>query len=299
MLIFKKVADLQAFISQKKANGASIGFIPTMGALHSGHVSLVEKALEEEQLTVVSIFVNPTQFNDPEDLKKYPRPFSKDAQKLIKAGTSVLFHPDVEEVYPPGLETQVNLDFGRLTRVMEGNFRPGHFEGMANVVSRLLDIVRPDSLFMGQKDFQQLTIVKDMIRQQGRRIRLVACPIIREKNGLARSSRNERLSEEAREKASIINKTLEWTSENHLQTPINELQREALEKMEVGPFKPEYFSIVDGYTLEEVQDPQKHETIVACTAVWVEDVRLIDNRILKGKEILRGKIQENLQSVES
>lgn len=288
MLIFKKVADLNHFLSRLREKGKVIGFVPTMGALHTGHISLIERAQKEVDHCVVSIFVNPTQFNDPSDLDKYPRPFSSDVNKLAAAGTSILFHPANEEIYPPGLDTEVKLEFGELTQVMEGVFRPGHFEGMANVVSRLLDIVEPDILFMGLKDFQQLSIVRSMIQQQNRKLKLVGCPIIRETDGLAMSSRNARLKPEMRAIAPQIHQSLIWVSKQIGKMPPKEIEEKALMKLEKAGLRPEYISLVDGQSLSAVSEPEAHQSVIVCAAVWAGNVRLIDNLILKGEQIIQG-----------
>jgi len=288
MLIFKKVVDLKKFLDSQRSQGQTIGFIPTMGALHAGHISLIKKAQESVDITVVSIFVNPTQFNDQNDLKKYPKPFAEDVNKLVTQGTSILFHPEAQEVYPPGLDTQVNIDFGHLIEVMEGEFRPGHFDGMANVVSRLLDIVGPEALFMGLKDFQQLSIVRYMIQSQQRNIRLVGCPIIREADGLAMSSRNRRLEPAIRAIAPKIHQCLVWATDQLDKTPPRQLEAELMEKLSIPPLRPEYCRLVDGESLQSVADPANHNSIIVCAAVWAGEVRLIDNWILKGKAIIEG-----------
>lgn len=288
MLIFQKVAELQQFLTKSQQSGKTVGFVPTMGALHDGHLSLISKANESCDISVASIFVNPTQFNDSKDLDKYPRPYAKDVRKLINAGNKVLFHPKAEEVYPEGLDTQIKVKFGKLTSYMEGRFRPGHFEGMANVVSRLLDIVGPNRLFMGQKDFQQLSIVRSMIEQQKRDTELIACPIIREESGLAMSSRNERLDPELRLKAANLFKTLQWSAKQLGLMDIEEIEQKALDMLTQPGFKPEYFEIVDGKDLSKVENAADHDSIVACLAVWAGEVRLIDNHILKGERLVMG-----------
>jgi len=281
MLIFKKVADLRQWLSNQNI---PIGFAPTMGALHEGHLELVRMAKRDGCLAVASIFVNPTQFNDPRDLEKYPRTAEKDAALLISADCDVLFIPPVVEVYPPGENLTIELDFKQLDKVMEGEFRPGHFKGMATVVNRLLDIVRPDRLYMGQKDFQQLSIVRDMIRQLALPVELVMCPTVREPDGLAMSSRNVRLSPDMRAAAPIIHQTLQWAKvalEND--RPVAEIQAEAMKKLSQAGLKPEYFEIVDGVTLESIRPKDSHgfsAPIVACTAVFAGEVRLIDNLML-------------------
>ena len=282
MFLFKQVKDIQKYLERIKQQGGTIGFVPTMGALHEGHISLIRQSKKQNSCTVCSIFINPTQFNDAADLDKYPRTTSADIDLLTQAGTDVLFLPPVEEIYPDDLDTSLKLDFGQLDRVMEGFFRPGHFEGMAQVVNRLLDIVRPHQLFMGQKDFQQLTIVRNMLEQLGSSIELVMCPIIRESDGLAMSSRNRRLSKTHRKEAGILNQTLRKTHEMMGTHTPEEIKETVLKDLGVlVGFKPEYFEIVDGHTLLPITNFEDTEMIVACTAVWVGDVRLIDNMILK------------------
>jgi len=287
MLIFKHVADLQSFLAEKRENKKSIGFVPTMGALHNGHISLVERAKEQVDVVVTSIFVNPTQFDDTKDLEKYPRTTASDIELLTEAACDILFLPDVSEVYPEGLDTSIDLDFGTMDDVMEGEFRPGHFDGMAQVVHRLLDIVKPDKLFMGQKDFQQMSIVMKMLDLLKLPIKLIGCPIIREPQGLAMSSRNRRLSPDTRMAAGIIIETLRWLKANLNQIEdIKALKAEAIKKLSVPPFKAEYVEISDGFTLLPVNDLSAHKFVVVFTAVWVENVRLIDNLVLKGENFL-------------
>ncbi|MBC7777337.1 MAG: pantoate--beta-alanine ligase [Phycisphaerae bacterium] len=279
MLIFKKVADLRQWHTSQTT---PIGFAPTMGALHAGHLELVRMAKRDGCLAVASIFVNPTQFNDPRDLEKYPRTTEKDTALLLSAECDVLFIPPVEEVYPPGKELTIELDFKQLDKVMEGEFRPGHFKGMATVVNRLLDIVRPKRLYMGQKDFQQLSIVRDMIRQLKLSVELVMCPTMREPDGLAMSSRNMRLTPEMRAVAPMIHQTLQWARiELGKNRPAAKIQTEALQKLSASGLRPEYFEIVDGETLLNVQHSSDSEFIVACTAAFAGEVRLIDNLVLK------------------
>ena len=229
-------------------------------------------------MVVCSIFVNPTQFNNKKDLNKYPRNVDKDAKMLRKAGCDLLFVPSEKEIYPKGLDTTVHVNFNGLDKMMEGEFRPGHFAGVAQVVKRLLDIVGPDYLFMGQKDFQQFTIVGQMLKELKIKTELVVCPILREENGLAMSSRNERLSKDARARAAIIYKTLLWAFRNRRKHPVKALEKMAMEKLSISNFTPEYFSIVDVKTLKPVKQIGETGKAVACVAVWADDVRLIDNR---------------------
>jgi pantoate--beta-alanine ligase len=281
MLIFKTVADLQSWLRSKRRERASIGFVPTMGALHDGHISLVRLAKRSGDTVVASIFVNPTQFNDPADLEKYPRTPGRDLEMLLRANCNAVFMPSVEEVYPPGLDLRVRIDLDQLDRVMEGAFRPGHFEGMMTVVKRLLDIVQPDHLYMGQKDFQQLTIVANMIWQLGLDVQLIMVHTIRERDGLAMSSRNARLSSAERRLAPVIFKTLEWARDQAYLQPLQQVAAAALDQLAAAGFRPEYFEIVDGHTLLPVDDLSDADTVVACVAAWLGNVRLIDNLVIK------------------
>lgn len=281
MLVFKQVAGLQAWLDTERRDGKTIGFAPTMGALHQGHLSLVEIAKSECDRAVVSIFVNPTQFNDPADLEKYPRMPGQDIALLLGAGCDALFMPPVDEVYPPGLDLRLQLDFGVLDQVMEGKFRPGHFGGMAMVVKRLLDIVQPHRLYMGQKDFQQLTIVRDMLRQIGSGIELVRCPTTREADGLAMSSRNLRLSPGMRAAAPVIYQSMLAAKAALPDKPASTVQARGLETLRTAGLDPEYFDLVDGHTLLPVDQYDDSDFIVVCVAAWAGDVRLIDNLVIK------------------
>lgn len=281
MHIFQKVEDLQSHLSKVRKKGLQVGFVPTMGALHQGHLSLIKRAQEGSQYTVCSIFVNPTQFNNASDLEKYPRTTGADIQLLNEVSTDVLFLPTVKEVYPPGLDTSLSLNFADLDQVMEGAFRPGHFEGMAQVVNRLLEIVQPQQLYMGQKDFQQFSIVQSMLDQLNSDIELVMCPIIREEDGLAMSSRNRRLTPEHREKAVLLSQTLRKAEQMFQSEPARAVEKWAMAQFNQPGFKAEYFSIVDGRTLQPVDKTTDSDFIVACTAVWLGEIRLIDNIIIK------------------
>jgi pantoate--beta-alanine ligase len=282
MLIFKKVTDLQHYLTKVRQKGQTIGFAPTMGALHRGHASLVERANKGSNISVVSIFVNPTQFNDPKDLVKYPRTPERDIELLIDSGCDILFMPDIEEIYPNGTTPSVKFNFGKLDKVLEGVFRPGHFDGMAQVVHRLLDIIKPNKLYMGQKDFQQFAIVESLIKQMKLNSELHMCPILREEDGLAMSSRNVRLSPEDRQKATLINKVLKEASDMVGEYSPSEIQKISVNKLRAEPrFRLEYFEIVDGRTLLPIHLFEDTDYAVALTAVFIGDVRLIDNMILK------------------
>ena len=284
MYLFKKVNDLQKYLDKLRIEGNKIGLIPTMGALHKGHLSLIKRAKIDNDVTVCSIFVNPTQFNETEDLIKYPRTAAEDIELLTSYDNDVLFMPPVNEVYPDGLTTKLNLEFGQLARLMEGEFRPGHFDGMAQVVNRLADIVQPDNMYFGQKDFQQYAIVRDMLIQLKSPVKAIMCPIIREPDGVALSSRNVRLRPEDRQRATIIHQTL-LKAKSLIKESRPEIVKElSLNQLAIKDFKPEYFEIVDGRSLLPITDFDDSDYIVACTAVWAGEVRLIDNMILKHQE---------------
>lgn len=281
MRVYKSALDISAYVQKRKAEKHTVGFAPTMGALHAGHVSLIAQSRKKCSRTISSIFVNPTQFNDASDLKKYPKTLEKDRAMLSKAKCNALFYPTVKEVYPKKLDTSINVDFGELVNVLEGEFRPGHFAGVAQVVNRLLDIVQPDMIFMGQKDFQQFTIIQHMIDALQIPTQLVVCPIIREKDGLAMSSRNVRLEPHFREHAPVIYKTLKAAKKESKNSTPGKIQKQAMKTLSKNDFKPEYFRIVDGHTLRPIRSFATAKYVVACTAVWAGDVRLIDNMILK------------------
>ena len=282
MLLFKRVSDLQKYLNSLKNKGLHIGFVPTMGALHRGHISLIDRSRNECDVTVASIFVNPTQFNNVTDLEKYPRTVEKDIEMLAESGCEILFMPDVSAVYPEGMAPSVKFNFGKLDRVLEGIFRPGHFEGMAQVVHRLLEITHPNRLYMGQKDFQQAAIVGRMLELMKSETELVSCPIQREPDGLAMSSRNARIAPEVRSKVALIYQILAEAAERVGEYNPADIQRLALTKLKTEPhFKVEYFEIVDGRTLLPIQLFEDTDYAVALVAVWVGEVRLIDNMILK------------------
>lgn len=284
MLLFKKVSDFQAWLKAQRTEGRSIGFVPTMGALHPGHLDLVHQANQAGDVAVVSIFVNPTQFNDLKDLEKYPRLPGQDLRALALAGCAAVWMPPVVEVYPPGQDLSVRLDFGALDKVMEGQFRPGHFTGMAMVVNRLLDVVQPHHLYMGQKDFQQMSIVRDMLRQQRSNVKLVACPTIRESDGLAMSSRNLRLTPDMRAAAPAIYQTLQAAKTRFAAAePASAVSAWAMQQLTAAGLRPEYVNIVDARTLLPVEHISDAAHIVVCAAAWAGEIRLIDNLMLKGE----------------
>jgi pantoate--beta-alanine ligase len=282
MKVLAHIHQLHDQLSELKSLNpvARIGFVPTMGALHQGHLQLILKAKENCEIIVCSIFVNPTQFNDPKDLEKYPRPLAKDIQLLTSTEVRVLFLPSDVEIYPPGLDLAVRVDLSYLTEVMEGPTRPGHFDGVITVVKRLLDIVQPEYLIMGQKDYQQQAIIGAMIKQLQIPTRLVTHPTLRDKDGLALSSRNVRIDPNLRPSANILYLTLQKAKllmSNHAPDQVSNICSSLIEQQ---GFKIEYFSIVDGFTLQPVFEWDDHQKIVACVAAWLGDVRLIDNEIL-------------------
>lgn len=281
MLLFKQVDFMQAWLSKQAAAGKRIGFVPTMGALHEGHLALVRQSRTENDQTVVSIFVNPTQFNQPEDLKAYPRLPGPDILALSREGVDVLFLPDQEAVYPPGLDTRLHIDLQGLDRPMEGQFRPGHFAGVAQVVHRLLAIVRPHRLYMGQKDYQQAAIIRHLLNHTDHMAQLRVHPTVREKDGLAMSSRNLRLAPDLRQRAVLLYQTLLWVKKAYQSgQPVADIEANAMQRLQQPDFRPEYVKIVDGVTLQGVRQPGDHTIVVCCLACWAGSVRLIDNLIL-------------------
>ncbi len=276
--VFKKRADLRRFLRSGSNPSGEIGFVPAMGALHEGHLDLVRRSLARSATTVVSIFVNPTQFNQAQDLEKYPRQAEKDIDLLSSLGDLVVFLPELEEVYPPDEDLRVPLDLGSLGKVMEGKFRPGHFEGVAQVVKRLLDIVEPRRLFMGQKDLQQIRVVDRLIKSYSIPVDLVACPTIREPGGLAMSSRNQRLSDDEKQRASLIFQTLSQAKDRYLEgVPPSEVMEDGFQSLKKAGFRVEYFELVEAESLARLQDDDPKVDFAVCTAAGLGAVRLIDN----------------------
>ncbi|MFZ1704929.1 MAG: pantoate--beta-alanine ligase [Saprospiraceae bacterium] len=280
MLVFTKVVEIKSYVEACRQTSKSIGFVPTMGALHAGHLDLMKKSRKENQKTICSIFVNPTQFNDKKDLDKYPKTLAADCLLLEKVGVDVVFAPGVEDIYPKNTNIPIP-DLGGLDEVMEGFFRPGHFKGMAQVVFRFLDILKPDSLYMGQKDFQQFTIVQYVLHHLKSSVKLVVCKTKREKNGLAMSSRNQRLSLEMKEKAGLIYRTMLSVKKKYGKDSIESLLTYAQKRLTTDFFTMEYIMIVDGHSLKPITAYHKGQYAVICVALWAEGVRLIDNMILE------------------
>lgn len=278
MKTFDKVKELQEELAQYQPS--EIGFVPTMGALHAGHRSLVEKARRECKIVVVSVFVNPTQFNDKTDLKNYPRTPEADLAILEEAGADIVLMPTVEEIYPEPDTRQ--FDFGLIDKVMEGATRPGHFNGVAQVVSRLFDIVKPGKAYFGEKDFQQIAVIKAMVKQLGLVLEIVECPIIRDIDGLALSSRNLLLTAEHRAAAPEIYATLKQCADKAQQMTPQQLTEWVISEVEKsGLLKVIYFQAVDSLSMQEVASWQESEHIQGCIAVQAGAIRLIDNVKIK------------------
>ena len=282
MKVIHTIKDLQAELTVLRAQGKKVGLVPTMGALHVGHASLVKRSVSENGVTVVSVFVNPTQFNDKNDLAKYPRTLDADCRLLEDCGVAFAFAPSVEEMYPQP-DTR-EFSYAPLDTVMEGAFRPGHFNGVCQIVSKLFDAVQPDRAYFGEKDFQQLAIIREMVRQMDYKLEIVGCPIVREEDGLALSSRNKRLSAQERENALNISQTLFKSRTFATSHTVSETQKMVEEAIEAAPgLRLEYFEIVDGNTLQKVSSWEDSQYVVGCITVFCGEVRLIDN--IKYKEI--------------
>lgn len=274
------MSEVQSFVREQRDRGASIGLVPTMGALHAGHISLVEKAVAENGAVVVSVFVNPTQFNNPEDLATYPRKEEDDFKMLAEAGTSAVFAPSVDEVYPGGIDAQPKheFDLGMAAEVMEGKYRPGHFQGVAQIVSKLFRIVMPDRAYFGEKDFQQIAVIRNMVKTEGIKVDIIACPIKRGEDGLALSSRNALLTEEQRKIAPEIHKTLKYSVEYSRDHSVRATHDTVVEHLDSIPgLQVEYFEIVDARTLASIDEWEESPWIVGCITVYCGKVRLIDN----------------------
>jgi len=277
MKIIRSIKELHAVIESLKNTQKTLGFVPTMGALHDGHKSLVEQSVAENDFTIVSIFVNPTQFNNPSDLEKYPRNLEKDVDLLQKVGCDYIFAPESKDIYQEDeLNNRFEFDFGGLDSVMEGRFRPGHFNGVVQIVSKLFQLVKPDKAYFGEKDFQQLSIIHRMVDIMKMDVQIVDCQIIREESGLAMSSRNERLSPEQRKNAVQISKVL-FESRNFVpRLKPSEIVNWVTEQINKVPgLDVEYYEIVDVKSLQTVNSWEK--PTVGCIAVFCGEVRLIDN----------------------
>ena len=282
MKVVNTIIELKSILDAYREKGMSIGFVPTMGALHNGHASLVERSVSENDITVVSVFVNPTQFNDKNDLKNYPRTLDADCALLERVGAAVVFAPTVEEMYPT--EDTRQFSFEPLDTVMEGACRPGHFNGVAQIVSKLFYADEPHKAYFGEKDFQQLAIIREMVRRLAFNIEIVGCPIVREEDGLAMSSRNTLLSDDERERALTISSAL-FASADFAKVNTLAATKAFVEDMidDTDGLELEYFQIVDGNTLQQIEEWGDSDYVVGCIALFCGNVRLIDN--IKYKEV--------------
>jgi pantoate--beta-alanine ligase len=284
MILFKKTSDLRQYLDQQKREGLEVGFVPTMGALHSGHISLIKASKNVSDITVCSIFVNPTQFNDPGDFEKYPSTIEKDIFFLEKNKADVLFYPSVDEIYTHGAKNLEHYDLGYLETILEGEYRPGHFQGVCQVMSRLLKIVEPQHLFMGQKDYQQCMVVKKLIEMIKLKIIFHTCPTTREPDGLAMSSRNVRLNTEERKNAVAIFEALTYLKKNIANDNFDDLIAQAKNILQNNNFKIDYIEIADAETLQLKKSYNSNEKLVALAAAFQGQVRLIDNMLLNNEQ---------------
>jgi pantoate--beta-alanine ligase len=278
MIVFKHIAKLQAHLQQQ---GTNIGFVPTMGALHAGHISLISRAKQDGGLVVCSIFVNPTQFNDPADFEKYPSSLPQDMEMLAEAGCDVLFAPSVAEMYPGGAAATISYDFGYVETLLEGAHRPGHFKGVGQVVARLLDIVKPHTMYLGQKDYQQCMVLTQLVTMPGVHPAKVAIvPTLREADGLAMSSRNRRLTEPQRVIAALIYQCLVSIQAKKDSGNFTVVQKECNDILKAKGFEPDYIAIADAETLAPLENYDATRPMVALIAAKIGEIRLIDNMVL-------------------
>lgn len=274
MRIFKEKKEINSFLSDIKKAGNTLGCVPTMGALHSGHLELVKRSVCENNFTVVSIFVNPTQFNNKEDLDRYPRTLQKDIDMLSAAGCSVVFVPEISEMYET--DTLLHMDFGVLDKILEGEFRPGHFNGVATIVDKLFSVLIPDKAYFGEKDFQQLCIVTKLAEALHKTVEIVPCPIVRESDGLAMSSRNVLLEDQYRKNAGNIYNQLKWAKSMKNILPAIEIKSKVKEELN-KQFRVEYFEIVNPKNFLSVENFTDSDDSIALVALFAGKVRLIDN----------------------
>ena len=280
MIIFKKVSAISLYLKSLKLKGKGIGFVPTMGALHIGHLSLIEASKQKGNVTIASIFVNPTQFNDKKDFELYPITTEKDIAMLANAGCDILFIPSVDEMYPFDHRAEY-YELGALETILEGKFRNGHFQGVCQIVHRLLSIVEPNQLFLGQKDFQQCMVVSKMIQLKKLEVSLIICPTLREASGLAFSSRNMRLTSEAKQKATAIYQSMVFAKDNVGVIQTSTIENHIIDKLTQSGFSAiDYVSICEADTLLPLKTVEASKSIVILIAAFLDNVRLIDNLIL-------------------
>ena len=280
MIIFKKRIDISNYIVNYKKTSGKIGFIPTMGALHKGHISLIEASKKTDTLTICSIFVNPTQFNNKADFEKYPVTIEKDIDLLEKAGCNVLFLPSVEEIYPADSSTTLPYELGFIETVLDAKYRPGHFQGVCNVVQRLLDIVQPNTIYLGQKDYQQCMVIKKLTELIQSPTQIIICPTLRESDGLAMSSRNMRLTSVERMKAVKISEVLLFIKQEIKPGNLQDLKQRCINYLTNEGYNVDYVEIADATNLTLLQNWDGKTKLVALVAAFLNEVRLIDNRIV-------------------
>ncbi len=280
MIIFKKKIDISNYIVNYKKTSGKIGFIPTMGALHKGHISLIEASKRTDTLTICSIFVNPTQFNNTADFEKYPVTIEKDIDFLEKAGCNVLFLPSVEEIYPADSSTTLPYELGFIETVLDGKYRTGHFQGVCNVVQRLLDIVQPNTIYLGQKDYQQCMVIRKLTELIQSPTQIIICPTLRESDGLAMSSRNMRLTSVERIKAVKISEVLLFIKQEIKPGNLQDLKQRCINYLTNEGYNVDYVEIADATNLTLLQNWDGKTKLVALVAAFLNEVRLIDNRIV-------------------
>ncbi len=281
MIIFKLSKDLRSHINNAKTQGLSIGFVPTMGALHKGHLSLIVQSKKDTDITICSIFVNSVQFNNLEDFEKYPSSIENDILLLEEAGCDILFIPSEDEIYPDALSKNKHYNIGYLENILEGEFRPGHFQGVCLVVERLLNIIESNYLFLGQKDYQQCLVIKNLVKQMDKKIKVIICRILREKNGLAMSSRNLRLNEEQKEIAASLYKTLISIKKKLPLKDFIKLKKNAIIKLEKKGFRVDYLELAESKNPTIINDNDKPKSVIILIAAFLNNVRLIDNILIK------------------
>lgn len=280
MILFKHSGDLESYLGKLRSAGLQIGFAPTMGALHPGHISLIERSKRETDVTVCSVYVNPVQFNNKDDFKAYPVNLEADILLLEQNGCDILFHPDEKDIYPDEESKNKHFAIGRLANIFEGKFRPGHFQGVCLVVEKLLDIVNPTHLFLGQKDYQQTLVIKKLVSLLHKNIRIIVCPTLRGESGLAMSSRNLRLSASGKELASELHKSLVYINDKIFFSDIVGLKKEVIANLESKGFKVDYLETATTGELEPVQSVEPKSSYIIVVAAYLGDVRLIDNLII-------------------
>lgn len=279
MILVKTIGELNKILQRYRSKGQDTGFVPTMGALHPGHISLISESRKNNPVTVCSIFVNPTQFNNAADFEKYPVTIEKDIDGLEKAGCNILFMPPVSEMYPPG-DPVLHYELGFIETILEGEYRPGHFQGVCRIVDKLLHAVKPTTLYLGQKDYQQCMVIRKMIELKGHKTRLQVCDTVREADGLAMSSRNMRLDKSGRQQALHIITALKTIRQNLHPGNIEQLKKNGAEYLEQNGFRVDYVEIADALTLQTVINWDGKQPLVALAAAFLNDVRLIDNLVL-------------------